>query len=95
MQFLIIGYDGTDAKAPARRQAARQAHLDGVKALRRSGNCIEGGAMLNDAGEMIGSALIMEFDSEEQMREWLSKDPYVVGKVWQTIDVRPFRCAPK
>lgn len=95
MQFLIIGYDGTDAEAPARRQAARQAHLDGVKALRQSGQFIEGGAMLNDTGEMIGSALIMEFESEQQMREWLNKDPYVVTNVWQTIEIRPFRCAPK
>jgi uncharacterized protein len=95
VQFLITGYDGTDADAPGRRQAARLAHLEGVKKLREAGRFIEGGAILDDAGQMIGSALIIDFESEAEMRSWLNSDPYVSGNVWQKIEVKPFRCAPK
>ncbi len=32
MQFVVIARDGTDPEAPARRQAARDAHLAGATA---------------------------------------------------------------
>ena len=31
-QFLVLLHDGTDAEAPARRQATRPAHLTGLTA---------------------------------------------------------------
>ena len=36
MQFLVIGYDGTDDKAPERRLAVREAHLAGVTKMVKS-----------------------------------------------------------
>ena len=94
MQFLVLAYDGTDPEAPARRQAARQAHLEAARALKAAGHFIEGGAILDKDGQMIGSALIMDFPSEEELQAWLQSDPYVTGNVWQDIKVSPFRCAP-
>ena len=41
-QFLVIAYDGTDAAAPARRMAARPAHLESVKPMVVSGEMIVG-----------------------------------------------------
>lgn len=46
-----------------------------------------GTAIRDDAEEMIGSALFMDFDSEEKLQEWLDKEPYVVGKVWKKIEI--------
>ena len=42
---------------------------------------LEAGAILNDAGQMIGSVRMLEFPSELEARAWLEADLYVTGKV--------------
>ncbi len=93
MQYLVIAHDGTDAEAPARRQAARPEHIEGVKALKESGAMILGGAMLDDDGQMTGSACVVEFETRAELDAWLENDPYVTGKVWHRIEVTPVRRA--
>ncbi len=93
MQFVVTAYDGTDAEAPDRRAAARPAHLERAAELEASGQIIAGGAILNDAGEMIGSTLYVEFVQREELDAWLAGDPYVTGDVWQKISVQPIRLA--
>lgn len=93
MQFMVTAYDGKDAEAPDRRNAARPAHLDGIREYKAAGNIIAGGAILDDDGRMIGSTLYVEFESREALDEWLNQDPYVTGGVWQDISVTPIRLA--
>ena len=50
-QFLITLYDGTDAEAGSRRQAARPAHLDGLTGNVAAGKLVFGGPILDDASE--------------------------------------------
>jgi len=91
-QYVITAYDGTDPDAQARRMAARPAHLESIRPLRDAGHFIEGGAILNEEGQMIGSVLMMAFPTRDELDQWLASDPYTTGKVWQQVDVRPFRC---
>lgn len=93
MQFLIIALDGKDDDAPARRQAAREAHLVGVGKLKASGHMLIGGAILDNNGNMVGSSCVVEFDNRELLDGWLDADPYVTGDVWRDITVMPFRVA--
>jgi len=93
MQFVVIAYDGTDAGAPGRRQAARPAHLENARCMKADGTLLSGGAVLDDEGRMIGSVLFVEFPSRAELDAWLASDPYVAGDVWRTIEVRPFRVA--
>lgn len=93
MQFMVVAYDGTDEQALARRLAVRSAHLDGAAALKESGNLIAGGAILDDAGEMIGSTTYVEFESRAELDAWLAQDPYVTGDVWRDITITPIRLA--
>lgn len=92
-QYLIHAWDGTDEKALERRMAARPAHLDGAKKLKADGNYVLGGAMLSEEGKMIGSTMIVRFDTEAQLRQWLDAEPYITSKVWQKVAVHPFRIA--
>ena len=92
-QYVIIAYDGTDAEALSRRMAARPAHLENTRHLKADGHFIEGGAILDENGRMTGSVVIVTFASREDLDNWLNNDPYVTGKVWQKIEVKPFRCA--
>lgn len=92
-QFLVTAFDGTDSEASARRMAVRQAHLEGVRPMVESGQMVVGGAILDEAGTMIGSATIVDFPDRAALDAWLARDPYVTGGVWQRIEVRPFRVA--
>ena len=92
-QYLITGYDYTDADALQRRMNVRPHHLDGVEALKQSGNYIIGGAILNEAGNMIGSVIIMQFETEEELEAWKKNEPYITQKIWESVDVKPYRVA--
>jgi uncharacterized protein YciI len=71
----------------------RPHHLDGAKELKESGNFILGGAILNDEGKMVGSVMILQFETEEQLETWKQTEPYIVQKIWETYDVKPFKVA--
>lgn len=93
MQFLVIARDGSDAEAPARRQAARDAHLVGARGLAANGTIIAGGAILDDDGRMVGSTVIYEVPDRAALDAIIAADPYVAGGVWRDITVEPFRVA--
>jgi uncharacterized protein YciI len=93
MEFLIIAYDGKDPEAKARRLRVRQVHLDGVQTMKQAGTFINGGAILDETGEVIGSTLYVDFSSRAALDQWLASDPYSTGGVWVDIEVRPIRLA--
>lgn len=94
MQFLILGYDGQDPEALARRMAVRERHITLGDKLRDEGKLLYGAAILNDAGTMIGSVLIGDFADRAELDDWLQVEPYVTGNVWQHIEVKPCRVGP-
>ena len=93
MQYVVHAYDHTSADAPDRRMAVRPAHLDFVRELKAKGQFVLGGALLGPAGNMIGSMLLLDLETEEQLADYLNTDPYIVQGVWDRIDVKPFRKA--
>ncbi|OLO26315.1 hypothetical protein BTR23_23415 [Alkalihalophilus pseudofirmus] len=94
MQFIITAYDGTDEKALDRRLAAREDHLRGVEERFPKGEHLYGAAILDDEGKMIGSVMVVDYPSREELDEWLKVEPYVVKNVWQKIDIQPCKVAP-
>lgn len=91
---VIVAMDGTDEDAPARRAAARAAHLARVLPAARDGTLAMGGAILDEAGAMRGSIAVTRHASDEAARAWMAKDPYVTGGVWQEIALHGTRFAP-
>jgi len=92
-QYVIIANDGTDEEASERRKKTRPLHLAGAKTLQEKNQLITGGAILDEAGQMIGSVMIVQFETEEDFQEWYKNEPYITDGVWQTIEVKPFRVA--
>jgi len=92
-QYLVTGYDYTDEGALDRRMAVRPHHLDAAKEHKENGSYIMGGAILNDDGKMIGSVMIFQFETEEQLEAWKKNEPYITQKIWETVDIKPFRVA--
>jgi uncharacterized protein YciI len=89
MQFLVIAFDGKDEGARERRLAAREAHIKLGDQLLSGGHFWYGCAILNDNAEMVGSMMVVDFPSSEQLQEWLGVEPYVVEGVWRDIKVHP------
>ena len=85
MQFLVKAYDGEGMLE--KRMAVRPRHLEGMKALGRQ--IIAAGGLLDEAGKMKGSALVMEFPDRAALDSYLQNEPYVVEGVWQKIEVEP------
>jgi uncharacterized protein YciI len=93
MQFLLLAYDGNDSGATDRRQGVRQEHLDKISLLKKRGEFLFGGAILNDEGKMIGSMVLYEFPDRAALDHGLKDEPYITENVWQKIEIRPFRLA--
>ena len=83
MQFVITAYDG--AGMLAKRMELRPLHLEGMERLKK--HLIAAGGMLDDEGKLKGSVLIMEFQSREEVDDYLANEIYVKEQVWEKITV--------
>ncbi|TSI02526.1 YciI family protein [Lysinibacillus sp. BW-2-10] len=93
MQYIITAYDGTDEQAIDRRLMARDEHLKSVEKRVKDGQHLYGAAILDEDGKMIGSMMVVEFPSKDELDNWLKVEPYVVENVWQKIDIQPCNVA--
>jgi uncharacterized protein YciI len=94
VQFAVIGLDGTDEDALNRRLAAREAHLELAKSLKDQNHLLHASALLDDSEKMMGSIMIVDFDSRDDLDNWLKVEPYMVGKVWDKVEVRGCKVSP-
>jgi uncharacterized protein len=93
MQFLLLAYDGTDSEALQRRLSVRDEHLRRIGGLKREGEFLFGGAILDDQGKMIGSMIVYDFPDRQALDEMLKNEPYMTDEVWKKIEIKPFRLA--
>ncbi|MGK7863179.1 YciI family protein [Falsiroseomonas sp. E2-1-a4] len=93
---VLIGWDGTDEAAMDRRMAARPAHFARVQPMAEDGTLLFGGALLDEAGRMIGSLVATRHTSHAAAQAWLDKDPYATGDVWREVILHAtaFRALP-
>jgi uncharacterized protein YciI len=91
-QFLLLTDDYKDPNALSRRLSVREEHLKRVRREKAEGRFIIG-AKLNEQGNMHGSMLVVQLQNKEAVRHWISEDPYVKGRVWNKIEIIPFRVA--
>lgn len=92
-QYIVTAYDHTDSEAFERRMGVRPHHLDAAKVLKENGNYVIGGAILNEEGKMMGSVMILQFETEEELNAWKQGEPYITQKIWESVDVKPFKVA--
>lgn len=94
MQFIIIAYDGTDPDAINRRMATREAHLKNGDLMKERGELLYGVAMLDENQKMVGSVYVVDLPSRIEVDAWLKIEPYVLGNVWDKIEISPCRVGP-
>ena len=70
------------------RLATRQAHLDYV----RGSDLVKlGGPLLDAAGEMSGSMLVLEAADLAAAEAFAAADPYAVAGLFEKVELRPFK----
>ena len=87
MQFLVTAHDG-EGMLP-KRMEVRQRHLDGVARLGDKVVCA--GGLIDDDGNLKGSALILDFPTRDELDAYLASEPYVTEGVWEDVTVEPMR----
>lgn len=85
MQFIITAHDGENMLE--KRMAVRPRHLEGMAKLGKHIVCAAG--LLDDAGKMNGSVLILDFENRAALDDYLKNEPYVTEHVWENIEVEP------
>ena len=83
MQFIVKAYDG--AGMLEKRMAVRPRHLEGMALL--GSHVICAGGLLDEAGKMKGSVLIMDFTDRDELDAYLAAEPYAQEHVWEKIEV--------
>ena len=83
MQFIVKAYDG--ANMLEKRMEVRPRHLEGMQKLGKHVICA--GGLLDDAGKMKGSVLILDFAARAELDAYLDNEPYVTAHVWEKIEV--------
>ncbi|UYV37281.1 YciI family protein [Rhodobacteraceae bacterium D3-12] len=67
------------------RQENRAAHLDYLKA---SGDAVfQAGPLLNDAGEMSGSLVILNMETLSDAQDWAANDPYANAGLFDSVEL--------
>jgi uncharacterized protein YciI len=84
MHYLVIARDQEDAHQ--RRLSQRSAHLAGAAKLKEAGKLIYAVAMI-EAGQMVGSVMVFNFDTPEEFEAYKKNEPYITGNVWGDLEV--------
>ena len=91
MHFMIIAQDANAAGTLEKRLAARQEHMQGIKARKLNGSIVDGGAILDEEGHMCGSAVFCDFESRAALEGYLEKEIYMQEGVWEEVRIYPVK----
>ena len=83
MQYMIRALDGRNMLE--KRLAVRVQHLENLQKIK--GKILCAGGLLDEEGKMKGSALVIDFESEDALKEYLKSEPYLIEQVWADVDV--------
>ena len=87
MQFALVAHDRPNSVA--RRLEMRPEHLKHLDSL---GDTLKlAGPFLDDAGEMIGTIMVIEAQSLEEAREMFNRDPFVRENLFDQVTIKPWR----
>lgn len=86
MKFALICTD--KAGMLQTRLDTRAAHLAHVNA---SGVVDMAGPFLNEAGEMVGSLIVLEVADMAAAQAWAAADPYALAGLFASVDIRAWK----
>jgi len=70
------------------RTANRDAHLAYIE---KTGVVAQAGPLLDDAGEMIGSLVILDIENMAAAKAWADDDPYAKADLFAEVELIPWK----
>lgn len=49
--------------------------------------------MLDNEGKIIGSTMVLQFENESQLQDWMDNEPYLQENIWVNFSIQPFSVA--
>jgi hypothetical protein len=90
VHFLVLAWDVSD-DGEARRDAARPAHAESIRELWEQGRVVLGAGILDDAGMVRGSLVVVDYPNRDEVDAYLAHEPFVTERVWDRVEVHPLR----
>lgn len=91
--FMIVANDVADS-APLRAEH-RDAHRARIESMTEEGRILTAGPLPIDPADpdrgLSGSLIVAAFEDLESARRWAESDPFAVGGVYASVDVRPYK----
>jgi uncharacterized protein YciI len=91
MLFAIYALDKTGSTEL--RAATRPTHLAYLDSF--VSQMILAGPMLNEAGQAIGSLLVIEAENQAAAKALAAADPYAQAGLFESVTIRPYRTVYK
>ncbi|MGV0876197.1 YciI family protein [Martelella sp. FLE1502] len=88
-QFALICRDAPGALE--RRLAARAEHMAGLKVEKAANTIIDGGAIMDAEGNMIGSVVLCQFKDRAALDAYLAREVYARQGIWGEIEILDMR----
>jgi hypothetical protein len=85
---LFVIYCKDKPGALETRMATRPTHLDYLNA---AGLVKAAGPLLSDAGDPIGSLLIVEAEDKAAVQTFLDNDPYTLAGIFESAEIQAWR----
>ena len=87
MLFAMIAHDRPNSVA--RRMEMRPEHLKHLEAL---GDALKlAGPFLDDAGNMVGTIMVIEAATLEEAREIYGRDPFMQNHLFDSVTIKPWK----
>jgi uncharacterized protein len=86
--FVVYALDRPGREAA--RFEARPAHRARLREHEHPVTVRVGGPLLDDAGSMIGTMLIVEAATRQQVESFVAGDPYVFADVYGSVAIHPY-----
>lgn len=94
MAWVVLGFDGADEGAAARRMSARDAHVAHITRSAGSGILALGLPLHDEQAQSLGSLMVIDAPDRAGLEAYLAAEPFATQGVWQRIETHPFRIAP-
>lgn len=91
MHYAVIARDHKTPGTLEKRLAARSEHMDGLRAMKADGRVVDGGALLDSDGKMVGSVMLLNFADRAALDAYLAQEPYQRDAVWDEVEVLEVR----
>lgn len=91
MHFTVIAHDRKEPGTIEKRLASRAEHMDGLKQMKADGRVVDGGAMIDADGNMVGSVMLLNFPDRQALDSYIEREPYQRDGVWGDVNIIEMR----